>query len=117
MPRSGGGRFEALLASRMRGGARTRCASLRPPAVASIGSSSRCDAGAAAGADHVKSAAVTGHDPVQFGQRLDLVDDDLAHLRGALGGFLRHFQHAAAQLVAGGFQLVLHFRRPSASCS
>jgi hypothetical protein len=26
---------------------------------------------------------------------LDLVDDHLAHLRGALGGLLRHFQHAA----------------------
>ena len=51
---------------------------------------------------------MTRHDPVQFGQRLDLVDDHLAHLRGALGGFLRHFQHATAQLVAGGFQLVLH---------
>ena len=51
-----------------------------------------------------------GDDPVQFGQRLDLVDDYLAHLRGALGGLLRHFQHAAAKLVARGFELLMHFR-------
>ena len=49
-----------------------------------------------------------GDDPVEFGQRLDLVDDHLAHLRGVVGGLLRHFQHAAAQFVAGGFELVMH---------
>ena len=64
----------------------------------------------AAGAHDIQPAAVTRDDPVQFGQRLDLVDDHLAHLRGVLGGFLRHFQHAAAKLVAGGLQLVMHFR-------
>ncbi len=53
---------------------------------------------------------MTRDDPVQFGQRLDLVDNDLAHLRGALGGFLRHLQHAAAQFVARGFQLVMHLQ-------
>ena len=52
-----------------------------------------------------------GDDPVQFGQRLDLIDDHLAHLRGAFGGLLRHFQHAAAKLVAGGLQLGMHFGR------
>ena len=64
---------------------------------------------AAAGVHHVEPAAVARHDPVQFGQRLDLVDDHLAHLRGALGGLLRHFQHATAKFVARGFQFVLHF--------
>ena len=54
---------------------------------------------------------MTCDDPVQFGQRLDLVDDHLAHLRGALGGLLRHFQHAAAKFVARGVQLVVHFGR------
>ena len=49
-----------------------------------------------------------GDDTVELRQCLDLVDDDLAHLRGGLGGLLRHFQHAAAQLVAGRFQLALH---------
>ena len=49
-----------------------------------------------------------GDDPVEFGQRLDLVDDHLAHLRGVVGGLLRHFEHAAAQFVAGGFELVMH---------
>ena len=51
-----------------------------------------------------------GHDPVQFGQRLDLVDDHLAHLRGVFGGFLRHFEHATAKLVARGIEFVVHFR-------
>src|SRR5665213_696865 len=40
MPRSGGGKLEAL--SRIRGGAERACCSLRPPTVASTGSSSRC---------------------------------------------------------------------------
>ena len=52
---------------------------------------------------------MTCDDPVQFGQRLDLVDDHLAHLRGILGGFLRHFEHAAAKFVARGVQFVMHF--------
>ena len=63
---------------------------------------------------HVQSAAVTCDDPVQFGQRLDLVDNDLAHLRGALGGFLRHLQHAAAKFAARGFQLC--YASPAAIC-
>ena len=42
MPRSGGGKFEALPLSRGRGAGRDDCTSLRPLAVASIGSSSRC---------------------------------------------------------------------------
>ena len=104
-PRSGGGRVEALCRRRA-------CAM-------------RCCAAAAGGRQHrlflalrrwcgrwcndIEAAAVMGDDPVQFRQRLDLVDDHLAHLRGAFGGLLRHFQHAAAKLVAGGFQLVLHF--------
>ena len=62
-------------------------------------------------ADDVHPAAVMGDDAVQFGERLDLVDDHLAHLRGALGGLLRHFQHAAAQLVAGRLELVMHLGR------
>ena len=49
-----------------------------------------------------------GDDPVELGERLDLVDDHLAHLRGVVGGLLRHFEHAAAQLVAGGLELVVH---------
>ena len=64
----------------------------------------------AAGGDDVKSVAVACDDPVQFGQRLDLVDDDLAHLRGILGSLLRHFQHAAAKLVARGLELLMHLR-------
>ena len=59
--------------------------------------------------DRVETAAVTGDDAVELRQRLDLVDDDAAHLRGALGGLLRQFEHAAAQFGAGGFQLLLHF--------
>ncbi len=59
---------------------------------------------------------MTGDDAVELGERLDLVDDHLAHLRGALGGFLRHFENAAAQFGAGGFELAVHFGTPSASC-
>ncbi len=50
-------------------------------------------------------------DPVQFGQRFDLVDDDLAHLGGVFRGFLRHFEHATAQFVAGGLELQMHLGR------
>src|SRR6185312_4924553 len=49
-----------------------------------------------------------GDDAVELGQRLDLIDDDAAHLRRALGGLLRQFEHAAAQLGAGRFELALH---------
>ena len=83
----------------------------RPPlAATSIGSSSRCTL-VRLGGDDVEAAAVMGDDAVQFRERLDLVDDHFAHLRGALGGLLRHFQNAAAQFVAGGLQLVMHFGR------
>ena len=58
--------------------------------------------------DRVEIAAVAGDDAVELGQRLDLIDDDAAHLRGAFGGFLRQFEDAAAQLGAGGFELALH---------
>src|SRR6187551_3136405 len=78
-PRSGGGSVEALPTSRMR-------TSLRLLVV----------------------AAITGDDPVEFGERLDLVDDHLAHLRGVVGGLLRHLEHTAAQLVAGRLELVMH---------
>ncbi len=54
---------------------------------------------------------MAGDDAVEFGQRLDLVDDDPAHLGGAFGGFLRQFEDAAMQLGAGGFQLALHLGR------
>ena len=53
---------------------------------------------------------MAGDDAVELGQRLDLVDDDAAHLRGALGGLLRQFEDAAAQFVAGGFELAVHLR-------
>ncbi len=54
---------------------------------------------------------MTGDDPVELGQRFDLVDDHLAHLRRALGRFLRHFENAAAQLGAGGVELAVQFGR------
>ena len=47
-------------------------------------------------------------DPVQFGQRFDLVDNDLAHLRGALRRLLRHLEYAAAEFAARGFEFVVH---------
>ncbi len=59
--------------------------------------------------DGVEIAAVAGDDAVQLGQSLDLIDDDAAHLRGAFGGFLRQFEHAAAQFGAGRLELALHF--------
>ena len=51
---------------------------------------------------------MTRDDAVEFGQRFDLIDDNAAHLRGAVGGFLRQFENAAPQLVAGDFELALH---------
>ncbi len=51
---------------------------------------------------------MAGDDAVELGQRLDLVDNDAAHLRGALGGLLRQFEDALAQLGAGGVELALH---------
>ena len=111
MPRSGGGRLEALLppASGLSrrgppGGDQQRFFLL-------LGEPARLD-----GYD-VQPAAMMSHDPVQFRQRLDLIDDHLAHLCGAFGGLLRHLQHAAAELAAGGFEFVAASRRPSASCS
>ena len=50
------------------------------------------------------------NDAIEFGQRLDLVDDNPAHLRGAFGRFLRQFEDAAPEFVARAFQLALHFR-------
>ena len=47
-------------------------------------------------------AAMPADDAVKFGQRLDLVDDDAAHLVGCLSGFLRQFQDAATQFGASG---------------
>ena len=60
--------------------------------------------------DRVKMAAVTGDNAVELGQRLDLVDDDAAHLRGAVSGLLRQFEHAAAQFVACGFEFAMHIQ-------
>ncbi len=57
----------------------------------------------------VDAAPVAGDDPVQFRQRLDLVDDHPAQLRRALGGLLRQLQDAAPQLLARAFEFVLHF--------
>ena len=51
---------------------------------------------------------MAGDDAVELGQRLDLVDDHAAHLRGAVGGLLRQFENAAAQLGARGLELALH---------
>src|SRR3984893_13963469 len=56
----------------------------------------------AARGDDGQAAAVVGGEGGQFRERLDLVDDDFAHLRGALGGLLRRFPYAPAQFVAGG---------------
>ena len=51
---------------------------------------------------------MAGDDAVQLGQRLDLVDDDAAHLGGAFGGLLRQLEDAAAQFGAGRLKLALH---------
>ena len=44
---------------------------------------------------------MAGDDAVELGQRLDLIDDDAAHLGRAVGGLLRQLEDAAAQLAAG----------------
>ena len=67
--------------------------------------------GAARRLGGVDAAAVAGDDAVELGQRLDLVDDDAAHLRGALGGLLRQLEDATAQLGARRLELALHLGR------
>ncbi|CEG07380.1 hypothetical protein BN961_00769 [Afipia felis] len=52
---------------------------------------------------------MAGDNAVELGQGFDLIDDDLAHLRGAFGCFLRQFQHAAAQIGAGGVKFLMQF--------
>ena len=54
---------------------------------------------------------MAGDNAIELGERLDLIDDDAAHLRCALGGLLRQFENAAAQFGAGRLELLLHFRR------
>ena len=51
---------------------------------------------------------MAGDDAVEFGQRLDLIDDDAAHLRGGVGGLLRQFEDAAAKLGPRRLELALH---------
>src|SRR5262245_15006957 len=60
--------------------------------------------------DRIEVPAVTGDDTIEFGQGLDLVDDNPAHLRGILRRFLRQLKHAAAQLAARCLELALHLR-------
>src|SRR5262245_38215834 len=60
--------------------------------------------------DRIEVPAVTGDDTIEFGQGLDLVDDNPAHLRGILRRFLRQLEHAAAQLAARCLELALHLR-------
>ena len=64
--------------------------------------------------DRVEAAAVAGDDAIELGQRLDLVDDHAAHLGGAVGGLLRQFEDALAQLAARGLELAAASRRSCA---
>ena len=96
---------------------RRAAAACRP---AAIGRAAPCARGAAAGGgvdrlrraarrlDRVEAAAVAGDDAVELGQRIDLLDDDAAHLRGAFGGLLRQLEDALAQFGARRLHLALH---------
>ncbi len=59
----------------------------------------------------IHAAAVAGDDAVELGQGFDLVDNDAAHLRGAVGRLLRQFENALAEFPTGRFELALHFGR------
>ena len=48
------------------------------------------------------------HDAVELGERLDLIDDHAAHLRGAVGGLLRQLQDALAIIVQPVIVAQLH---------
>ena len=54
----------------------------------------------AANCANVKATAMTRNDPIKFSERFDLIHNDLAHLRGALGGFLRNLENTAPKLSA-----------------
>ncbi len=54
---------------------------------------------------------MTRDDAIELGQGLDLLDDDAAHLRGAVRRLLRQLENAAAQLGAGRVELALHLGR------
>ena len=95
----------------MRGAGSMRCGAVGMPRRCGARPPSARLAAAARRLGRVEAAAVAGDDAVELGQRLDLVDDHAAHLRGALGGLLRQFEDAAAQLGARGLELALHLRR------
>ena len=48
------------------------------------------------------------HDAIELGECIDLLDDDAAHLRGAVGRLLRQFEDALAQFGASLLHLALH---------
>ena len=48
----------------------------------------------------VEPASMAGDDAIELGERLDLINDDAAHLGGAFRGFLRQLEDAFAQLCA-----------------
>ena len=52
---------------------------------------------------------MAGDNAVKFGQCLDLVHDDLTHLRSAFSRFLRQFEYPAPQFAARGFKFAMHF--------
>ena len=51
---------------------------------------------------------MAGHDPVELGQRLDLIDDDAPHVGGGVRGLLRQLENALAQLGARALELATH---------
>src|SRR6516165_3807746 len=55
--------------------------------------------------DRVEAAAVAGHDTVELGQRLDLIDDDAPHVRGGVRRLLRQLENALAHLGARTLEL------------
>ena len=104
---------------------RRRCRQFRQsPADIRRGPGRRCRArrgGGTSAADHGQrrllraarfgrfhAAAMARHDAVELDQSLDLLDDHAAHLRGGLGGLLRHFENDLAQFGAGVVELALH---------
>src|SRR6266404_3204731 len=58
--------------------------------------------------DRVEAAAVASHDPVELGQRLDLIDDDAPHVGGGVRRLLRQLEDALAHLGARALELATH---------
>src|SRR5262249_9043852 len=85
----------------------THWSCLRAPAARGV---KRLDI-AAHGLNSIQRPPMASDNPIEFGERFDLIDDHAAHLGCALGRLLRQLKDAAAQLLTRRLEFLLHLRR------